>query len=95
MANEIITILYYLVIWAFRIYTAIVFVDIILSWLPLPQLARLKEFTVRMTEPLYRPIRRLIPAAFGIDFSPAILLVLLGLVEQIIMRILLRLATML
>lgn len=93
MAIEIITFLYYLVSWAFKVYTAIIFVDIILSWLPMPQLDRLKDFTRRMTEPLYRPIRRFIPPIMGIDFTPAIAMVLLGLIEQIIIRLLLALAT--
>jgi len=35
----------------------------------------------RLTAPLYRPIRKLLPDFGGIDFSPLILLLLLGVVQ--------------
>ncbi len=36
-------------------------------------------------EPLYRPIRKIIPSTSGIDFSPIILLVALNLLQMIIL----------
>ena len=39
----------------------------------------------RMTDPLYRPIRRFLPAMGGIDLSPLVLLIIIR-VLQIIIR---------
>jgi len=38
----------------------------------------------RMTEPLYRPIRRLLPDFGGIDFSPLILLLLIQVLRMLL-----------
>ncbi len=38
----------------------------------------------RLTEPLYRPIRRFLPSMSGIDFAPAIVLVLLAILNIIL-----------
>ena len=37
-----------------------------------------------VTEPLYRPIRRIMPDTGSIDFSPAIVLILLSIVTNIL-----------
>ena len=39
----------------------------------------------RVTEPMYRPIRRVLPNAGGIDFSPMVVLVLIA-IGDIILR---------
>ena len=39
----------------------------------------------RMTEPLYRPIRRILPDFGGLDFSPMIVLLLLIILQDIIL----------
>jgi YggT family protein len=36
----------------------------------------------RMTEPLYRPIRRLLPDFGGIDFSPLVILLIIGVLRS-------------
>lgn len=38
-----------------------------------------------LTEPLYRPIRRVLPDTGGIDFSPAVVLILLVIIGEIIL----------
>ena len=38
----------------------------------------------RMTEPLYRPIRRLLPDFGGIDFSPLVLLLLIQVLRMLL-----------
>jgi YggT family protein len=80
--------LYYLITATFNVYTAIVFVDLILSWFPIRSLYRLREWTSRLTEPLLAPIRRVIPTALGLDFSPAILLILINLLEKLLLTLL-------
>ena len=38
----------------------------------------------RLTEPLYRPIRRFLPDLGGVDFSPLVVLVLIGCLRIIV-----------
>jgi YggT family protein len=44
------------------------------------------EFLYRITEPLLRPIRSLLPHLGGIDVSPVILILLILLLENVIIR---------
>ena len=39
----------------------------------------------QITAPIYAPIRRIMPDFGGIDFSPAVVLLLIGLLERIIL----------
>ena len=39
----------------------------------------------RMTEPLYRPIRRIMPDFGGLDFSPMVVLLLIYIAERVIL----------
>lgn len=39
----------------------------------------------RVTEPLYRPFRRFIPAAGGIDWTPFVVLILIVILQSIIL----------
>ncbi|VXC97062.1 YggT family protein [Sphingomonas sp. 8AM] len=41
----------------------------------------------RLTEPLYRPIRRMLPNTGGIDFAPAVVLVLMAILNIILNNI--------
>ena len=41
----------------------------------------------RLTEPMYRPIRRILPAMSGIDFAPAIVLIALAILNIILNNI--------
>ena len=67
----------------------IIIIQVILSWLfafnvlntSSDGLRRFVEALDRITEPLYRPIRKILPDFGGIDFSPLILLLLLGVVQ--------------
>jgi YggT family protein len=66
--------------------------QVILSWLfafnvlntSSPGLRRFVEALDRITEPLYRPIRRLMPDFGGIDFSPLVLLILIQIVRMLL-----------
>ena len=40
----------------------------------------------RFLEPLYRPIRRILPDFGGIDFSPLVLLLAVSLLSQVVLR---------
>ncbi len=41
----------------------------------------------RLTEPMYRPIRRILPSMSGIDFAPAIVLIALAILNIILNNI--------
>ena len=63
------------------LYTVVVFIAVIISWLQLPPDNPVARFTRMATEPLLVPIRKLVPATGGLDFSPLILLILLRVVR--------------
>ena len=48
--------------------------------------AMLGEFLFRITEPVLRPIRSMLPNLGGLDVSPVILILLILLLENVIVR---------
>ena len=77
--------------WVVLIYIIAFFARILLSWVPVPPgglTATLGGFLYTITDPLLRPLRRIIPplrlGAVGLDFIPAIVVTLLFIVRQII-----------
>lgn len=77
-----------LLIAAVRLYMLVIVARAVFSWLPARH--RRNEayrFLLQITEPVLRPVRRALPTAGGIDFSP--LLVLVGL--QVLIGLLVRL----
>lgn len=48
--------------------------------------AMVADFLYRITEPLLRPIRNLMPNLGGLDLSPVILILLILLIENVIVR---------
>jgi YggT family protein len=68
--------------------TIAIFGRVILSWVPTRLPWGLNDFIFSVTEPILAPIRRALPMAAGMDFSPLIALVLLQLIEQLLLRIL-------
>ncbi len=77
-----------------HIYTYIIIIVAILSWLIAFHVINIYNDMVRsiwnalnaLTEPLLRPIRGALPNFGGIDISPVILLLLIFLLEDIIAR---------
>jgi YggT family protein len=45
------------------------------------------DFLHRVTEPVLRPIRRMLPNLGGIDLSPLVLILLLLFLEQVLTRL--------
>jgi YggT family protein len=66
-------------------YSAVVLVSVVLSWLRLSEDNPLLRFTRALTEPALAPIRRLLPSGAGIDISPMVLLLALGLVRRVLL----------
>jgi YggT family protein len=65
-----------------------IFARVILSWIPLRLPFGLNELVWNVTEPVLAPIRRLLPSAGGMDFSPFIALLLIQLLASVILRVL-------
>jgi YggT family protein len=66
-----------------EIYSFIVLGSILISWFNLPHHHPVVRFLDTMTEPVLKPIRQLLPAMGGLDFSPMILLVGLNMLTRI------------
>jgi YggT family protein len=67
--------------------TLVVFVDVLLSFVlnPFHPLRRALDSFV---DPMLAPIRRVVPPAGGLDFSPAILLIVLQILGRILVTLL-------
>jgi len=68
----------------------LVFVTSILSFFMSPY-HPVRETLDRLVNPMLAPIRRLIPAVGGLDFSPLILIILIQLIAGAVVKILLSL----
>ena len=74
------------------IVTWIIIVQVILSWLLAFNVLNVhsggvRNFIValdRLTAPLYRPIRRMLPDFGGIDFSPLVILILIQVIKKLL-----------
>ena len=68
-----------------HIYTLILFAAVIITWLPIERSNPIRQFLELLTEPVLKPVRKLLPDMGGLDLSPII--VLIGL--QVLRRFLL------
>jgi YggT family protein len=70
----------------------IIIVQAVLSWLVVFNVVNTRSDFVRavwtalekITEPLYRPIRRIMPDFGGIDFSPIVVLLLIWVLDRVL-----------
>ena len=63
-----------------------IFVRVIMSWVPMRLPFGLNDLVWNVTEPVLAPIRRYLPMAGGIDFSPLIALLLIQIIATLILR---------
>ena len=74
----------------------VLIVHVVLSWLIAFDIVSRRnrfvgaifEFTSRLTDPLLRPLRRLIPPIAGVDLSVLVLLLLLQFLRELLPRVL-------
>ena len=72
--------------------TWIIIIQVILSWLFAFNVLNtgsngVRQFAMaidRITAPLYRPIRRIMPDFGGIDFSPLVILILIQVIKKLL-----------
>ena len=65
-----------------------IFVRVIMSWVPMRLPFGLNDLVWNVTEPVLAPIRRYMPIAGGMDFSPFIALLLIQILASVILRVL-------
>jgi YggT family protein len=83
-----------IVLLVLQIYIWMLIAAAVLSWLVAfnvvntrnQVVAMIGDFLYRLTEPLLRPIRSMLPNLGGIDVSPVILILLILLLENVIVR---------
>ena len=61
----------------------VILVDVILSWVQNPQQTPRRQL-MQITEPIYAPIRRVLPPMGGIDFTPLLLILLLRAIVSVL-----------
>jgi YggT family protein len=66
------------------LYSLVVLVAVILSWIPLDRRNPLVTITHALTEPVLAPIRNVLPPMAGLDLSPMILLFALQLFKNLL-----------
>ncbi len=74
---------------AFEVYSWILIVRILLSWIPHNPNQPILRFIYEVTEPYLRIFRRIIPAYGAVDFSPIVAFFALRIIEWIVGRVLL------
>ncbi len=60
---------------------------VVLSWTNPTGGGGLTAFVYQMTEPILAPIRRLLPPTAGMDWSPLIAMLVLGVIVRVIVRL--------
>jgi YggT family protein len=78
--------------------TWIIIIQVVLSWLFAFNVLNtssngVRQFAVaidRITAPLYRPIRRILPDFGGIDFSPLVILILIQVLRKVLQGVLIQ-----
>lgn len=80
--------------WAFEIAKYIIFAEVIMSWLVAFRVLNVDNRIVgmiwyylrRLTEPMMKPVRKILPPMGGLDFSPIIVLIGLSVLQNILIR---------
>jgi YggT family protein len=70
--------------WLLDLYSLVLFAAIILSWVNLSPDNPIVRVIRQLTEPVLAPVRRVLPAAGGFDFSPLVVLVAIRLLQRLI-----------
>jgi YggT family protein len=66
------------------LYSLVVLVAVILSWVPLDRRNPLVTITQSLTEPALAPIRKVLPPMGGLDLSPMVLLIALQILKGLL-----------
>jgi YggT family protein len=72
----------------FDLLNLLLIIRVLISWIPHDRYHPVVAFLYQSTDPLLRPFQNMIPRSVGIDFSPIFAFVFLGILRQVIFRIL-------
>ena len=83
----------YLVNMAFNVYIFVIIAQVAINWLIIfdvvnvnnPQARNLMDLLKRLTDPVYKPIRKYVPAIGGIDITPIIVILGVSILQRIVM----------
>jgi YggT family protein len=75
----------------FTLYSFAFIARALLPWFRVSYYHPVMRFLVQITEPLLAPLRRYIPPAGGLDFTPMVALLILWLVERLLQVVILML----
>jgi YggT family protein len=70
-----------------QVLTWLIIIQALLSFVMSP-FHPIRQNIDRFVEPLYRPIRQVLPATGGLDFSPLILIILISVVRSVLIQLL-------
>ena len=66
------------------LYSLIVLVSVVMSWIQLPPSNPIAQLVSAVTEPVLTPLRRALPPMSGLDFSPMVLLIGLQIMKSML-----------
>jgi YggT family protein len=66
------------------LYSLVLLVTVVMSWLPVDRRNPLTTLLDGLTEPVLAPIRRALPPIGGLDLSPMVLLIALQFVKRLL-----------
>lgn len=70
------------------VYTWVVIIGALLTWVRPDPYNPIVQIIFRLTEPAYRGLRRLMPTVFnGLDLAPLILIVLLNVIDVVLVNV--------
>ena len=70
--------------WLLDLYSLILFVAVILSWVNLPDDNPIVRAVRQLTEPVLAPLRKVLPTLAGLDLSPIVLLIGIRLLQRLL-----------
>lgn len=76
-----------LVRWTFNVLKLALIVRVVSSWLPISPHSPWIRWSYSISEPLLAPLRRIVPAFSGFDFTPILAYFILGLLESLLLRL--------
>lgn len=71
----------------FQVYTLMLFVRIISSWVPEWRETKVVQFVSFYTDPYLDLFRKVVPPLGGIDFSPILAFISLSIIESFLLRL--------
>lgn len=70
-----------------RLFSILILVRVLLTWIPMGGANALVTFVYAVTEPILAPIRRVVPPVSGLDLSPIVAMILLQVISGLFVRL--------